>query len=200
MWSRRLKALRIAAAHRARFLGPLFWRPWARVVGFVYALLGFLDFVRGRLSEPYLAWWDNYYVLPDIGWRTWLIAGLVITLIVVAEGAYRASERRRIVVAWKGPLNQIRAEGRKLNRRLATFDDTRDATEAECLQWVRSTHAYLLQELPEYAEDFMLDPPASIDAMLYSGVLSPWTKKMEWRLERLSEINERLIQRFPLAP
>ena len=96
-------------------------------------------------------------------------------------------------------LNEVRLAGGRLLRRLGTFGPDRDVAEARCAEWVTETKDYLDRELPEYAADFMMDPAPTIASMFSTSMESSWAPKMESRLARLADINDRLIRRFDAA-
>jgi hypothetical protein len=93
-------------------------------------------------------------------------------------------------------LNQMRGEGRKLKDIVARAGDDRRNAEMKCKAWVKEVYEFLRRELPEYSEDFLVDPPASLaDIVVVPSLLSSWVGKMERRLVRLEIINQRLTER-----
>jgi hypothetical protein len=90
------------------------WRPWVGVVTAVYTLSGVADFVRDKLlPAPWHKAWDKYYVLPNLSWQTWVIVGLMLSVLFVLEGSYQVvsksqpDDHRAKLIALLGDLLAI---------------------------------------------------------------------------------------------
>jgi hypothetical protein len=71
------------------------WQPWLWVVTSVYGVLQLYQLVKGELlTQEIQDKWRLPNILPDLPWRTWVIVWLVLFLVIVLEGAYRAIGRR----------------------------------------------------------------------------------------------------------
>src|SRR5688572_18402584 len=75
-----------------QILKAVFWNRWGVVTGGILTVFGVLDFVDShfapRFPDALKNLWGSYYVLPSLGWRTWVTIIALGLLIVAVHGAY----------------------------------------------------------------------------------------------------------------
>ena len=97
----------------------IFARPWVVVFGSIYGVIGLLDFVRAKvLPVEYHCIWDSYYVMPDLSLHTWLMIGLVVSVVILLEGSYRLIKQRDI--EHLAVLTSLRSELLEAQQRMDT--------------------------------------------------------------------------------
>lgn len=93
---------------RFGFLRAVLWRRGVAVVTSIYGFIGLLDFIDvkivPRLPLSFQQWWTNNYSLPSMEFRTWLLVGLILLVLIVMEGSYRLI-RNRDMETWNGVRN-----------------------------------------------------------------------------------------------
>jgi hypothetical protein len=188
--------------HRLRVWKQIFWRPWVRIVGGLYGVLGLLafvrEFVRDKLSPQHRLTFDEWYKVPDLSWQTWVIIGLVLSLCIALEGAYRVSlptgdeKRRRI----GNELVRFHREGEQLVQEIVKSDDgTSFQYWNEKVQAYRQRlFDYISQEVSPARAASVDAVPSSFNAIDRTGMCSVETKedktrllqRLEYRLHKVS--------------
>jgi hypothetical protein len=73
-------------------LKAVFWNRWGVVTGSILTAFGVLDFIDSHFSPRFpdslKNLWGAYYVLPSLGWRTWITIAALGLLVVAIHGAY----------------------------------------------------------------------------------------------------------------
>lgn len=85
------------STRRSRFIRDAFLRPVLAVVAIPYTVWGLLAFVRDEIVQPRnAALWKPVFWISKLPWYVWTITTLVVALIVLSEGAYRALRVREM--------------------------------------------------------------------------------------------------------
>jgi hypothetical protein len=80
---------------RLRYLKQSF-RQWQRTILVIWAVISAADTLIGHYGTPRgKEVWDRLWLLPQLGWRNWLLGFLLLTLIFLFENSFRTARDLR---------------------------------------------------------------------------------------------------------